>query len=80
MAFDWHGGPINRDTLMDAAYKNTQNVRRFLTRECGATFRFDRDFMVWMKNGVPKNMGDVADEWARRRLHREDRTLPAQVG
>ncbi|MDI7066670.1 DUF6434 domain-containing protein, partial [Klebsiella pneumoniae] len=48
-------------------YRNTQNVRRFLTLECGPEFRFDRDFMAWIRNGTHKTMGDVADEWSRRR-------------
>jgi hypothetical protein len=67
MDFDWHGGQISRDTIVDAGYRNTQNVRRFLALECGADFRFDRDFMAWVGDGVAKNMGDVADEWLRRR-------------
>lgn len=67
MKFDWHGGPINRATKIDGAYKNTQNVRRFLMAECGDTFSFDRSFMAWIKSGVPRNMGEVADEWTRLR-------------
>jgi hypothetical protein len=66
MHFDWHGGPITRATLVDSAYRNTQNVRRFLSVECGPDFRFDRDFMAWITNGTRKSMGEVADEWSRR--------------
>ncbi|MDI7048242.1 DUF6434 domain-containing protein, partial [Escherichia coli] len=50
MNFDWHSGHITRTTLVDKNYKNTQNVRRFLTLECGPEFRFDRDFMAWIRN------------------------------
>ena len=67
MKFDWHADPINRDTQIDENYKNTQNVRRFLTKECGETFRFDRSFIAWIKSGVPRNMGEVIDEWIRLR-------------
>ena len=66
-AFDWHSDPITPATPVDSAYKNTQNVRRFLTAECGAAFKFDRAFMQWIRNGEPKSMGDVALEWRRRR-------------
>lgn len=66
MAFDWHGGAITRHTVIDARYKHTQNVRRFLRAECGPQFKFDRDFMAWIISGVPQNMGDIADEWIRR--------------
>ncbi|KAB8044406.1 DUF6434 domain-containing protein [Janthinobacterium aquaticum] len=67
MAFDWHGGDISRATQVDDHYRNTQNVRRFLLAQCGADFKFDREFMAWIRNGIPKSMGDVADEWTRHR-------------
>lgn len=70
MKFDWHADAITRATRVDETYRNTQNVRRFLTRECGEAFRFDRAFMAWIKNGEPKSMGQVADEWSR--LHGAD--------
>jgi hypothetical protein len=66
MKFDWHGDVISRTTVVDSDYKNTQNVRRFLSEQCGPAFKFDRDLMAWVRNGVEKNMGDVADEWKRR--------------
>jgi hypothetical protein len=72
MKFDWHGGVISRTTLVDSAYKNTQNVRRFLSHQCGPEFKFDRDLMAWIRNGAEKNMGDVVDEWMRRRTVAQD--------
>jgi hypothetical protein len=72
MKFDWHGGVISRTTLVDSAYKNTQNVRRFLSHQCGPEFKFDRDLMAWIRNGVEKNMDDVVDEWTRRRTVAQD--------
>ncbi len=65
-AFDWHSGKITRATPVTASYRNTQNVRRFLVAQCGPTFKFYRAFMAWIKDGAPKTMGDVADEWKRR--------------
>ncbi len=70
MKFDWHAGEIFRTTEIDAGYKNTQNVRRFLSIQCGPDFKFDREFMAWVCNGIAKNMGDVADEWTRSRVGR----------
>ncbi len=66
--FDWHADEITRTTPVDPNYKNTQNVRRFLKKECGASFEFDCPFMAWIKDGRPKTMGDLADERLRRRL------------
>jgi len=65
MSFDWHAGPITRNTPLDKNYRNTQAVRQFLVAECGEDFKFDRPFMVWIKSGAPSVMGDVADEWLR---------------
>jgi Domain of unknown function (DUF6434) len=67
MKFNWHGGIISRATEIDSDYRNTQNVRRFLSSQCGMNFKFDRELMGWIRNGVAKNMGDVVDEWTRRR-------------
>jgi hypothetical protein len=65
--FDWHSDPITPETPVTKSYKNTQNVRRFLTAECGPDFKFDRIFMAWIKDGRDKTMGDVAREWRRRK-------------
>ena len=64
---DWHRDPITRDTPVTADYRNTQNVRRFLQAQCGKVFKFDREFMAWIRDGAPKTMGQVADESTRRR-------------
>jgi hypothetical protein len=77
MAFDWHSDGLTRDTPVDARYKNTQNVRRFLLEHCGADFKFDRGFMAWIRDGKPKQMGDVVDEWKRRRISADEGTQSA---
>ena len=81
--FDWHGGAITRATPVTPSYRSTQNVRRFLHAECGAGFKFDRLFMQWIKDGTPKTMGAVADEWRRRQgnaVIEDASTLPVPIG
>ncbi|MFA6155110.1 DUF6434 domain-containing protein [Mesorhizobium sp.] len=68
--FDWHAAPISRATVITRSYRNTQNVRRFFRAECGDSFRFDRPFMAWLKDGAAKTMGDAADEWLRRQVEK----------
>ncbi|MFD2205690.1 DUF6434 domain-containing protein [Kiloniella antarctica] len=71
---DWHCAELTRATPITDSYKNTQNVRRFLRRECGENFKFTRPFMAqirgWIQEGAKgtdcKTLGDVADEWNRR--------------
>ena len=67
MEIDWHRAELTRSTPVDANYKNSQNVRRFMLSECGEGFRFDRDFIAWIRNDQPKNLGDVVEEWKRRK-------------
>jgi Domain of unknown function (DUF6434) len=64
--FDWLCGRITTTTPVTADYRGTQNVRRFMRSQCGEAFTFDRDFMHWIKDGAPKTMGDVVQEWIRR--------------
>lgn len=66
-SFDWHADAITTATSVNDDYKNTQNVRRFMRAQCGEEFRCDRSFMQWIKDGDSKTMGDVAEEWKRRR-------------
>lgn len=66
MKFDWHADVITRATQVNDDYRSTQNVRRFMRSQCGDAFTFNRPFMAWIKDGTPKTMGDVADEWTRR--------------
>ena len=64
--FDWHSDKITDSTPVTKTYRNTQNVRRYLKEVCGPDFKFDREFMAWIKNGKPKTMRDVASEWLRK--------------
>lgn len=62
---DWHSDPVTRATVIDSAYRNTQNVRRFFKAEIGARFNFDRPFIAWMKSHKGSTMGEAAAEWRR---------------
>ena len=66
MDFDWHSGVMTRATPVTPHYKNTQKVRRFMLEHCGPAFKFDRPLMDWIRNDIPKTLGDVVDEWQRR--------------
>lgn len=60
--FDWHKDAISDDTLITGSYKNTQNVRRYFKSRCGEHFKFNRDFMQWMKNTEGSTMGDAVED------------------
>lgn len=64
--FDWHCDPVSGGTVIDANYRNTQNVRRFFKAEIGDHFKFDRPFMAWMKSHQGATMAEAVAEWRRR--------------
>ena len=66
-AFDWHKDKITNSTVITESYKNTQNVRRFFKKQCGEHFKFNRNFMQWMKDDAQgQTMGDATEEWLNR--------------
>lgn len=62
--FNWHTDDISSDTIITQSYKNTQNVRRYFKNKCGEHFKFNREFMQWMKeDATGLTMGDATQEW-----------------
>lgn len=61
----WHKMALSRETVIDAGYRNNQNVRRFFKAEIGQRFSFNIEFMNWMKANAGKTLGDAVDEWLR---------------
>ena len=64
-ATEWHKILLSRQTIIDAGYRNNQNVRRFFKAEIGKRFSFNIEFMNWMKSNNGKTLGDAVDEWLR---------------
>lgn len=60
--FDWHKDTISNSTLITSSYKNTQNVRRFFKLNYGEHFKFDRNFMQWMKGAEGLTLGDAVEK------------------
>nr|WP_216601320.1 DUF6434 domain-containing protein [Vibrio cyclitrophicus] len=63
---DWHKNKIDDSTVITDSYKTTQNVRRYFKSQFGEQFKFNRDFMLWMKSATGLTMGDALKEWAKR--------------
>ncbi|QUM76930.1 hypothetical protein HWV00_12150 [Moritella sp. 24] len=70
--FDWHKSDILDCTVINHTYKHTQNVRRYFKVKCGDGFKFDRGFMLWMKNAEGSTMEDAAQEWLIRQVKKKD--------
>jgi hypothetical protein len=59
--FDWHDGAITRATPVTPSYRSTQHMPSAAPASSSTG-----PFMQWIKNGTPKTMAAVADEWRRR--------------
>jgi hypothetical protein len=63
--FDWKNAELNLSTTLTDNYKNTENVRAFMTLHIGSHFKFNTEFMNWTKNNVGKTLSDAIQEWNR---------------
>ena len=61
--FDWHKEPLNFDTVITDSYKNSQNVRRFFKEHADPNFKFNIEFMNWMKSNAGKTLADAVIEY-----------------
>ncbi len=61
--FDWASSSLTDATIITDNYKNSQNVRAFFTEHLGPGFKFNTEFMSWMKANVGKTLGDACEHW-----------------
>ena len=61
--FDWHCEPLTTETVITDSYKNTQNVRRFFKEHAGQSFKFNIEFMAWMKANEGKTLAEAVVEY-----------------
>ncbi|MEI7803556.1 MAG: DUF6434 domain-containing protein [Bacteroidota bacterium] len=61
--FDWHKEPLQLSTTITDNYKNTQNVRRFFVTQIGSHFKFNREFILWIKKQQGKSLAFAIAEW-----------------
>jgi hypothetical protein len=63
--FNWSKENISLKTVITDNYKNTENVRTFMTEHIGQHFHFTTEFMNWTKWNVGKTMAEAVEEWRR---------------
>lgn len=61
--FDWHSAPLDDATRLTDSYKNSQNVRRYFKSRLGDGFKFNIEFMAWLKANTGKTLADACDEY-----------------
>ncbi len=61
--FDWQNEKLSLKTIITDNYKNTKNVRLFFENQIGKKFKFNVEFMHWMKTNRGKNLEDAVKQW-----------------
>ena len=62
-AFDWHAEPLDDATVLTDSYRNSQNVRRYFKSRVGEGFKFNIEFMAWLKANTGRTLGEACEEY-----------------
>jgi hypothetical protein len=77
--FDWNGSTLTPGTIITDNYKNTEQVRNFFKKHIGDHFRFNTEFMAWMKDNVGLTLQDAVKEWERLSVTKRDKNNPSEI-
>ena len=77
--FDWHAEPLTPETPLTNSYKNTQNVRRFFKKHLGDSFKFNIEFMAWMKFNEGKTLADACAEYKAMKKREADPSFQSKI-
>ena len=77
--FDWNTESLNLDTKISDNYKNTENVREFFKKSIGDNFKFNVEFMDWMKSSAGKTLGDSVEKWKEIAEKKRDKNYKTEI-
>ncbi|WP_146174224.1 DUF6434 domain-containing protein [Litoreibacter ponti] len=77
--FDWHSAPLSPETIITDSYRNSQNVRRFFKSQLGDSFKFNIEFMAWMKANVGLTLADACAEYRAMKTREADPNFQSQI-
>lgn len=63
--FNWARATLTLDTVITDSFTNGPNLRAFMKRHAGASFRSSIEFMQWARDNVGKTLADAVAEWRR---------------
>jgi len=77
--FNWAKEVLTPDTIITDSYKNGQNTRQFFQKEIGPSFKFNIDFMAWMKANCGKTLKDAVAQWYLLEERKKDKTFKSTI-
>ena len=77
--FDWNTERLDLNTAITDNYKNTENVREFFKKTIGSNFKFNVEFMDWMKSSAGKTLGDSVEKWKEIAEKKRDKNYKTEI-
>ena len=77
--FDWNTEFLYVDTIITDNYKNTENVREFFKKSIGSNFKFNVEFMNWMKSNTGKTLGEAIEKWNEIVVKKKDKNYKTEI-
>jgi len=77
--FDWHSAELTSQTVLTDSYKNTQNVRRYFREHVDPAFKFNIEFMAWIKANIGKTLADAGVEYTAMRARESDPNFQSKI-
>jgi hypothetical protein len=77
--FDWNLEKLDANTIITDNYKNTENVREFFKNKIGSNFKFNVEFMDWMKANTGKTLGDAITKYQQIAQQKKDKNYKTEI-
>jgi len=77
--FNWAKEVLTPDTIITNSYKNGQNTRQFFQKEIGPSFKFNIDFMAWIKANHGKTLKDAVEQWYLLEERKKDKNFKSTI-
>lgn len=77
--FDWKSAQLSPGTRITDNYRSTENVRLFFEQQIGKQFKFNVQFMNWMKSNQGKTLHTATEVWKKIAVESKTRTDPKAI-
>lgn len=77
--FNWNTEKLSRQTVITENYKNSENVRAFFKNEIGPRFKFNVQFMNWMRNNQGKKLEEAIEAWQTIETNKKTSSSPKEI-
>ncbi len=77
--FNWAKENLTLATIITDSYKNGPNTRRFFQSQLGEKFKFNIDFMAWMKVNCGKTPQDAVKMWQQLEARKKDKNFKSTI-